>query len=70
MSEYYTYITKDNDRWDLISYKYYKNPHMYESIILANPTVEPTPVLESGIELKIPILEDDEITTNLPPWRT
>lgn len=71
MTEYYTYITKDNDRWDLISYKYYTNPTLYETIINANPDVEITPTLKAGIKLKIPVIKtSDEITTDLPPWRT
>lgn len=71
MTEYYTYITKDNDRWDLISYKYYTDPTFYETIINANPDVEITPTLKAGIKLKIPVIEtSDEITTDLPPWRT
>ena len=50
MSEYYSYITKDKDRWDLIAYKFYKNPTKYEPIIQANPKVPITPILESGIK--------------------
>ena len=70
MTEYYTYITKDNDRWDLISYKYYNDPTLYETIISANPDVEITPTLEAGIKLKIPVIETtDEVTSDLPPWR-
>ena len=71
MTEYYSYITKDNDRWDLISYKYYNDSTLYETIILANPDVAITPILEAGIKLKIPVIETiDEVTTDLPPWRT
>ena len=61
MTEYYSYITKDNDRWDSIANKFYKNPSLYEPIIKANPEVSITPVLSAGIKLKIPIL--DESTT-------
>ena len=71
MSEFYTYITKDKDRWDLISYKYYNDSTLYETIIKANPEVEITPILKAGIKLKIPVIETtDEITSDLPPWRT
>ena len=71
MTEYYNYITKDNDRWDLISYKYYNDSTLYETIIQANPEVEITPILKAGIKLKIPVIETtDEITADLPPWRT
>lgn len=71
MTEYYNYITKENDRWDLISYQYYNDSTLYEKIIQANPNVAITPTLEAGIKLKIPVIEtSDEITTDLPPWRT
>lgn len=71
MTEYYNYITKDNDRWDLISYKYYNDSTLYETIITANPDVGITPALEAGIKLKIPVIETtDEVSSDLPPWRT
>lgn len=70
MTEYYSYITKDNDRWDLIAYKYYKNPALYEEIIKANPEVKVTPLFDSGIKLKIPVLEESEtIKFETPPWK-
>ncbi len=70
MTEYYSYITKDNDRWDLIAYKYYKTPTLYEEIIKANPEVKVTPLLDSGIKLKIPVLEESEtIKFETPPWK-
>ena len=70
MTEYYNYITKDNDRWDLISYKFYNDATLYENIIKANPNVEIAPILNAGIKLKIPVIETtDEITSDLPPWR-
>ncbi len=71
MTEFYTYITKDKDRWDLISYKFYNDATLYENIIKANPNVAIKPVLTAGIKLKIPVIETTgEITSDLPPWRT
>lgn len=70
MTEYYSYITKDSDRWDLISQKFYQTPTLYEEIIKANPEIPIEPILPSGIKLKIPILEDSEtIKFELPPWK-
>lgn len=70
MTEFYSYITKDNDRWDSISYKFYNNPNLYEEIIKANPNIAKEPVLESGINLKIPILDKNKtIQFELPPWK-
>lgn len=70
MTEYYSYITKDSDRWDLIAYKFYKNPALYEEIIKANPNVEIEPILSSGIKLKIPVMKESEtIKFELSPWK-
>ena len=70
MEEFYSYITRDGDRWDMISQKYYSNPNLYEEIIKANPEVPIEPVLDAGIKLKIPVLEESEtIQFELPPWK-
>ena len=70
MTEYYTYITRDGDRWDMISQKYYNTPNLYEEIIKANPEIPIKPVLDAGIKLKIPVLEESEIIKfELPPWK-
>ena len=70
MSEYYSYVTKENDRWDLIAYKFYGDPTKYETIIKANLNLIKTPVLTAGIKLRIPILPNEEsINFELPPWR-
>ena len=70
MTEFYNYVTKDNDRWDLIAYKFYNDSTKYELIIKANPDIPITPVLESGIKLKIPVLvEKETISFITPPWK-
>lgn len=70
MTEYYSYVTKDNDRWDLIAYKYYGDATQYEPIIKANPQVPISSNLPSGIKLKIPVIDNEtSIKFTLPPWR-
>ena len=70
MTEFTEYITKENDRWDLISYLHYGTPNLYEEIIKSNSLVNPSPTLRSGIKLRIPIIEtDSSIQFELPPWR-
>ena len=70
MTEYYTYITRDGDRWDMISQKYYSTPNLYEEIIKANREIQIEPVLDAGIKLKIPVIEESEtIQFELPPWK-
>ena len=70
MTEYYSYITKDNDRWDLIAYKFYNDATRYEPIIEANPKIPITSILKAGLKLKIPVLDESEtIKFELPPWK-
>ncbi len=70
MTEYYIHTTKDNDRWDSISNKYYKTPNLYSEIIRANPDIPIEPVLQAGIKIKVPVLEEDKtIKFELPSWK-
>jgi phage tail protein X len=71
MAEYYEYITKEGDRWDLIAYQYYGDATMYETIIAANPDVAIMPILPSGIKLKAPVIDMKETipSEELPPWK-
>ena len=68
-----SYTTISNDRWDLISWKFYGDPSLYEVIIDANPAVPISPVLPQGVTLQIPIIVPPapEVPANqLPPWGT
>ena len=68
--QYYEYITKEGDRWDLIAWQFYTNASLYEPIIKANADVAIEPILKSGIKLKIPVLDtENTIQFQLPPWR-
>ena len=70
MTEFYNYVTKDNDRWDLIAYKFYNDPTKYEIIIQANPQADIAPTLAAGVKLKIPVLDEKEtISFITPPWK-
>lgn len=68
--DYIEYRTKDGDRWDLIAYDHYGDALAYERIIVANPAVAIRPVLEGGIVLKIPVIDDEPaVPGSLPPWK-
>ncbi len=69
MKEYYEYITQEGDRWDLIAYKFYGDPMLYEPIVVANFDVPIVPILPSGIKLKIPVIETKNTVEELPPWK-
>jgi len=70
MTEYFDYITKDSDRWDLIAYEFYSDATLYEPIIKANPDISITPILPAGLKLRIPALDQQNtIEFELPPWK-
>ena len=66
---YHVHVTQTGDRWDLLAYRYYGDALRIEPIIVANPTVLITPVLEGGQTLYIPVLEQEPEVTPVPPWR-
>ena len=71
MSAYLEHVTSDNERWDLLAWKYYGDPTRYEPIILANPSVPIEPVLPPGIKLMIPVLDSAQVPEVEPaPWKS
>ena len=60
--------TKQGETWDLISDMYYDTPHKVAELISANPKYSDVLIFDEGIELNIPILEVETIST-LPPWK-
>ena len=67
--KYLTHIATVGEMWDQISLKYYKD-EMKASFLLAN-NQEMTDILifESGEKVRIPIIQESELLTSLPPWR-
>ena len=71
MSKYLEHITSDNERWDLLAWRYYGDATRYEQIIVANPTVPIEPVLPSGVKLMIPVLDAADVPVSDPaPWKS
>jgi len=74
--EYFSYETKNGDRWDLIAFDYYGDAKMIKPLLVANPEIvgsasEPAPlVFSKGVILRVPVLPSDEIDkAQLPPWK-
>ena len=69
------YITKQDDRWDLISYQFYGVSDKFDIIQQANeknipPEILYSPLLPAGLRLKIPILEEKPIKKlPKPVWK-
>ncbi len=71
MTKYLEHITTDNERWDLLAWRYYGDPTRYEPIIVANPTIPIEPVLPSGIKVMIPVLDVMSLPATDPaPWKS
>ena len=63
------YIARQGQLWDQIALEMYGS-EMKASYLLAN-TQELTDILifEGGEKVKIPIIQESELITSLPPWR-
>lgn len=72
MAGYIEHITVDGDRWDLLAWTYYGDPHRYEEIIVANPEVPIIPILPAGVRLLIPVTDQPApaAAAGLPPWKS
>ncbi len=80
---YTEYITKPNDRWDLIAHKAFgtvndiimedgSKQNAVSVIVHANPGIAVDSVLDPGLLLQIPVIPDATIQTDeelLPPWK-
>lgn len=69
MKQYYMYTTKYGDRWDSIATKFCNNTFDYADIIEANPHVAVKPILDEGIEIRIPVKGYDTENKGLPIWK-
>jgi len=74
--DYLEHTTQPGERWDLIAYRYYGDAKLMHHILLANPDLVGDPdslvplILDPGIRLRIPVLEQAQIAAvQLPPWK-
>ncbi|MCY1530294.1 hypothetical protein D9M68_654750 [compost metagenome] len=67
--QYLTHTTTEGERWDQLAFLYYGNAHRYEPITRANPQVPLNGALPAGLSLRIPVLEEQVVSSeDLPPW--
>jgi len=66
---YQEYVTQEGDAYDVLAIDFYDDEMMASYIIQANPQYMETLIFEAGIRLQIPVLENIERPTTLPPWR-
>lgn len=68
MDRYYTYITLEGDTFDCIALDFYGEETQASTIIRENFQHRKVITFSSGIELKIPIIEQSS-ADSLPPWK-
>lgn len=64
-----SHTTIEGERFDQIANAYFGDGNLWSYIIQDNPTLPLYDSFPGGIELKIRVVEIDEIKTNLPPWK-
>lgn len=65
---YLQHLTTEGERWDQLAWRYYGSAYRYQPIIRANPHVPLFASLPAGLTLRIPLLEVEATTEDLPPW--
>lgn len=72
MIEYELYpkkhVTNQGETWDTISLDYYESPYHIKELIECNHQYSDVLVFDEGVELNIPILEE-ELSNTLAPWK-
>lgn len=62
------YVTVQGNTWDTISLVLYGSPYKVKELVECNTQYSNILIFESGIELNIPILEDEK-ADSLAPWK-
>ena len=71
VSPYIEHVTLQDERWDLLAWKYYGDATLYGPIIRANPGVPIVGAFDAGTVLQVPILQKaSDVSNDLPPWET
>lgn len=68
---YLTHITAEDDRWDLLAWRYYRDVRQIPLLIEANPHAPIRETLPGGLTLRIPQIAavDSDYLEALPAWK-
>ncbi len=67
--EYTSYVARQGDTWDMIAFKVYGDEFLASTLIVANRYLQGTVIFEGGEVVRVPVLSENDLTPNLPPWR-
>lgn len=68
LADYFNYTTMHGDTFDMLALDAYNEEHKADVIIKSNPQYSNIIVFDAGVVLKIPIIEQQSLST-LPPWK-
>lgn len=72
-TQYIEYTAQEGDTWEKLAYRFYGNCFDYARLIMCNPDVAISLVIEPGTKLVIPVFEDNEESAEdkegLPLWK-
>lgn len=66
---YKQYTTREGDTFDALALEMYGGETLAHYIIEFNPDYADVLIFEAGVLLRLPIVEDVELPSTLPPWR-
>ncbi|MGP8432040.1 tail protein X [Paraburkholderia fungorum] len=70
------HVTQQGERWDTLAWRYYGAPYDYGRIIEANPALDISAQLPSGVVVLVPVIPLAQVqlteqlgSSDLPPWK-
>ena len=67
--EYMSYVTKAGDTFDSIAFDVYTEEKLAWIIMQANPLLCDVLIFDAGVEVMIPVIEEDDGDAGVsPPW--
>ena len=67
--DYKIHIATAGNMWDQIALKYYGDEMKASYLLANNQELTDILILEGGEKVKIPVIQESELITSLPPWR-
>jgi len=68
-SDYGYYTTTQSDTFDLIAYDLYGDEYRATDIVDLNPEYSGVLIFDAGVELKVPIYDENTGAETVAPWR-
>lgn len=64
-----TYIARQGQLWDQIALEMYGTEMKASFLLEHNQEMTDILIFEGGEKVRVPVIEESELITSLPPWR-